>query len=83
VIKLALKICCWPSPAQLFLVSSPTGFMAIFYSLTSLGVFRSVGLNLNTHSPYSFWSWRQRQHIPRNCQQQRADPHDADTQGRS
>jgi hypothetical protein len=33
---------CWPSPAQWFLVRNPTGFMAIFYSLTALGDFRTL-----------------------------------------
>jgi hypothetical protein len=32
--------CCWHSPAQWFLVPSPTGLMTIFYCLTALGAFR-------------------------------------------
>jgi hypothetical protein len=32
--------CCWSSPVQSFLVSSPAGFMTIFYCLTALGVVR-------------------------------------------
>jgi hypothetical protein len=32
--------CCWSSPAQWFLVASPTGLMTIFYCLTALGAFR-------------------------------------------
>jgi hypothetical protein len=39
--------CCWPSPAQSFLVPSPAGLRTIFYSLTALGAFR-------THSPCLF-----------------------------
>jgi hypothetical protein len=34
-----LTDCCWPSPAQWFLVPSPTGLMSIFYCLTALGAF--------------------------------------------
>jgi hypothetical protein len=43
----------WPSPAQRFLLPSPTEPMTIFYSLTALGIFR---LNL-------FWRGR-RTHTP-------------------
>jgi hypothetical protein len=32
---------CWPSPAQLFLVPSPTGLMTIFYYLEALGAYRT------------------------------------------
>jgi hypothetical protein len=35
-----LPNCCRPSPAQWFLVQSPTGLMNIFYSLRALGAFR-------------------------------------------
>jgi hypothetical protein len=28
--------CCWPSPAQLFLVPSPEGCMTVFFSFTAL-----------------------------------------------
>jgi hypothetical protein len=32
--------CCWPSPAQWFLIPPFTGLMTIFYTLTDLGAFR-------------------------------------------
>jgi hypothetical protein len=32
--------CCWPSPAQLFLVPSSAGLTSIFHCLTALGAFR-------------------------------------------
>jgi hypothetical protein len=41
--------CCWPSPAQWFLVPSPTGLMTVFYSLTALGAFR--------HPRWLLWMW--------------------------
>jgi hypothetical protein len=38
--------CCWPSPAQWFLVPSPMGLTTIFYSQTALGAFRPLRLSL-------------------------------------
>jgi hypothetical protein len=34
--------CCWPSPAQWFLVPRPTGLRTMFYCLMFLGAFRAV-----------------------------------------
>jgi hypothetical protein len=48
--------CCWPSPAQSFLVPSPAGLMTTFYSLTTLGVLkRKADRLLSFHYILSIW----------------------------
>jgi hypothetical protein len=55
-----LQNCCWPSPAQWLFVPSPTGLIAIFYSLTALESFRPL-TPVSTHwlsESESLYDWR-------------------------